>query len=76
MNKLELIHEIKEMLQTEMELTEELQLSDIEEWDSLAVIGTISLFDQLFSISVSSRQVNDCQSVNDLIKLVDAKLEL
>lgn len=75
MTKNELLEEIKETLQREEELNVDMELSDIEEWDSLANISIISLFDQLFEKVVTTYQLNECSTLNDVINLVSEKIE-
>lgn len=75
MTKVELLEEIKETLQRDEEISFEMKLEDIEEWDSLANISMISLYDQLFEIVVTADKLKECKTVNDLIELVSDKLD-
>ena len=52
-----------------------MKLQDIEEWDSLAVISTLSLYDQLFHVNITAGQLENCKTVNDLVALVADKLD-
>jgi acyl carrier protein len=63
------------MLQRDEALELDMQLSDIDEWDSLAIISMISLYDELFGVIVKTNELKNCQSVNDLINLVADKIE-
>lgn len=65
----EILSEIKEALQTEDELNVDMLLEDIEEWDSLAIISIASLYEQLFSKTISSDEIKACVTVGDLINL-------
>jgi len=75
MTKVELLEEIKETLQRDEEISFEMKLDHIEEWDSLANISMISLYDQLFEVVVTADKLKECQTVNDLIELVSDKLD-
>ena len=75
MTKVELLEEIKETLQRDEEVGLEMKLEDIEEWDSLANISMISLYDQLFEVVVTADKLKECQTVNDLVELVSDKLD-
>jgi len=75
MTKEELLNEIKEALQREDELTEDMALDDIEEWDSLSVLSIINLYDQLFSIILKYKDIEKFKTVKDLIKSVEDKLD-
>ena len=74
MTKIELLDEIKETLQKDEDITLDMRLEDIEEWDSLANISMISLYDQLFDVIVTSDDLRKCGTVDDLIALVSYKL--
>ena len=41
-------------------------------WDSLAMVSTIALFDELFNQSVNVEKLKNCQTVGDIEKLVEA----
>ncbi|WP_419773859.1 acyl carrier protein [Halarcobacter sp.] len=75
MTKQELLEEIKEVLQRDEELSLDMNLTDIEEWDSLATISIISLYDELFSKIINGDTLKSCNSVNDLIELVIDNLD-
>ncbi len=55
-------------------LTGDEELSAFESWDSLAVLGFISFADQQFSMVLSPSDINNAQTVNDLIGLFGDKV--
>lgn len=75
MTKLELLEEIKETLQRDEDVSLEMKLEDIEEWDSLATISIISLYDELFETIVKTNDIDNCKTVTDLVNLVSDKLD-
>ena len=75
MTKQELLIEMQNALQREEELDLDMRLDDIEEWDSLAVISIIALFDQLFSIIITEKQLSNCEKIEDIVNLVIDKLD-
>ena len=75
MTKYELLEEIKETLQRDEEISFAMVLEDIEEWDSLANISMISLYDQLFGVIVTSETIEECKTIGDLVQLVDDKID-
>lgn len=75
MTKLELLEEIKETLQRDEEISFDMKLEDIEEWDSLASIAMISLYDQLFELLITFDKLKKCKTVSDLVELVSDKLD-
>ena len=75
MTKLQLLDEIKEALQRDDEISIDMKLEDIEEWDSLANISIISLYDQLFETVVTANELKSCTTVEDLVNLASDKLD-
>ena len=75
MKESELLEEIKETLQRDEDLTLDMKLEDLKEWNSLANISIIALFDQLFEVVVAADELLKCQTINDLLQLVSDKLE-
>ncbi len=49
-------------------------LEDLADWDSLAVLSVISLFDKEFGVVVPADRVHECQNVNDIIALAGDKV--
>jgi hypothetical protein len=45
------------------------KLEDLEEWNSMAMIGFIALADSNNGTRISARQIVDCSTVEDLLKL-------
>jgi len=75
MKRSELLEEIKDALQREQPIDESMQLSDIEEWDSLSTLAIISLYDRLFSKALKFNEINKVKTVSDLVNLASDKLE-
>ena len=75
MTQAELLTHIQDALQRDDELTPEMKLEEIEEWDSLAIVSLISLYDTYFGISVTGNTLRECQKVDDLIAIVKDKLQ-
>lgn len=75
MTQQELLTYIQDALQRDDELKVEMNLQDLEEWDSLAIVSLISLYDTHFGISVTGNTLRDCQKVGDLITIVQEKLQ-
>lgn len=67
MTKQEFITQLRESIQTEMDLNEKTLLSEIPEWDSLAMLGLLALFDEL-EVEVGIDELEECKSVEDLLK--------
>ena len=73
--EIELLEEIKITLQREEGLSSDTKLKDIEEWDSLAYISIISLYDKLFDFLITIDKLKKYKNIGDLIKLVSNKLD-
>lgn len=62
--------EMAEILELEPdEVTPDLRLEDTN-WDSLAVVSTIALIDELYDEAISADALNDCDTVGDIEKLI------
>lgn len=75
MTKQEFLEHLKNALQRDEDLSEDMALADIEEWDSLSIISLISLYDSLFGIALSGNTLANCKIVGDLFKLTNGKIE-
>jgi len=49
-------------------------LGELDEWDSLAVLSVIALFDKELKVVVPASKVNDAKTVDDVLSLVGDKL--
>lgn len=45
------------------------RLDDLENWNSLAMLGYIALADSNSGVKLSPRQIRDCNSIDDLGRL-------
>ena len=52
------------------ELEDGFELGEL--WDSLAVVSTLALIDEVHDLSVSAEDLAECRTVGDINKLVDA----
>jgi len=74
--KLELLKKIKIILQSDKKISFDTKLKDIEEWDSVATISMIALFDELFNFIIPADLLLKCKTIDDLIKLAPDKLDI
>ncbi|MGH2305374.1 acyl carrier protein [Campylobacter taeniopygiae] len=75
MTKENFLIELQDALQTEEVLDEKTKIKDIEEWDSLAILSTIALFDTLFNIKITGDMLRECEYVDDIISLAGDMIE-
>lgn len=60
---------LEEMLElNEGDLTEETQLVNIDNWDSMAKISLIALMDEKFQKVITSEQIKNFCTVSDILK--------
>lgn len=64
-----LLREWRDVLQRDEPLAAETNLADIEEWDSLSLVGMAAFFDRKLGIQVSSETLAKCVTVRDLLNL-------
>ncbi len=67
MNKEEFINELKIAINTDSELYEDMVLEDLPEWDSLAVMCTISMFTDSLNIQMDFNEFKDLKTIKDLM---------
>ncbi|MEW9052650.1 MAG: acyl carrier protein [Neobacillus sp.] len=69
--------ELADLLEIERaDLTNEYQLEENENWDSLALISIIVMVDEHFKLSVSNEALKKCKVVGDLLNLINKQLEV
>lgn len=69
MNKEQFLEELTDVLQLEETINESTNLKELEEWDSMAHLGVISMFDIEFSKNITNAELKDIETVSDLIAL-------
>lgn len=69
MTQEQFLAQLSDAIQRDEILSADMRLDSIEEWDSLAIVSLISLYDQLFKLQVNGNALRECQSVQDLINL-------
>jgi acyl carrier protein len=75
MNKQEFLNQIEEIIEVDTDtLTGEELLEDLEDWDSLAVMGFIAMVDKHFMMTLDAEKIGQCKSVNDLCDLLGDKV--
>lgn len=70
MNEQDFLGKLTDTIDTEMELSMETVLKDIEEWDSLAVVSVIALGNTSFHKKLNARQITSQETVADLYNLL------
>jgi acyl carrier protein len=52
-------------------LSAETRLEDIPNWDSLAVLTTLALIDEVFEVQMSGQVLSACDTLDDLCKAIE-----
>lgn len=70
MNKQEMFKALEEILMLEEGiLKEDSFLADFEDWDSLAFLSLMTLFDTKLQMNITSDQIASLKTVSDILKL-------
>lgn len=67
MNKEEFLEKLQDVLERDEEITEDMVLADMEEWDSLAAMALMAFFNKSLSITLLPAEVREMKTVMDLI---------
>ena len=67
----EFLTTLKDMMDTEADLTLETKLSEVEEWDSLSLVTFLSYCNAKLNRPVEPEELKSAQTVNDLYKLLE-----
>lgn len=70
LTEVEFLDKMKEILDND-EISMDMVLSEIEEWDSLSVIGYASLANRVSKKKLSAKEIRACATISDLYKLLD-----
>ena len=66
MTKEEFLVEMQDVLQTEVNLTMETILTDLDEWDSLAMMATMAFLDKKFGVKVKIADLKTLATIGDI----------
>lgn len=70
MTKHELLEELCELMEIDTKIDVNTNLSEMEEFDSLVIMGLIALIDEHFGIVLTGTKLAKIKNVNDLITLI------
>ena len=62
--------DLQDILQRDEPLTPNTVLTDVEEWDSLAVMGCLAYFDRKFGVKTTFAQYQQVRTVADVVAMV------
>lgn len=74
MKKQDFLNELSEIMQLDTPLTGEENLEDLVEWDSMANLGVMSMFDMEFGITIKTDDLREIETVSELISLAGEQI--
>ena len=69
------LSDLSEILQREDALSGNERIEDIEEWDSLAVLGVLSFLEDDFNLEISAEELGEFESIQELTDLIKKTLK-
>ena len=75
MTRAEFIRILEEVIEADPgTLSGSTRLADIQNWDSLAVIGFIAAADEHLAASVPAQKIYQCETIDQILDLLNDKL--
>jgi acyl carrier protein len=69
--------ELAKVLEISIEKLENIKnLNHFVNWDSLAIVSTMAMIAQYFDVHVNGKQVESCQTFNDLLVLAKPVIKI
>lgn len=66
MTREEFATEMKEVLQTDAELSADTVLAELDEWDSLAIMATMAFLDKNFGVKLKLGDFSELNTIGDV----------
>lgn len=73
MDKKEFLSILKDVIETEEELSEGVVLDELDEWDSLAAMAVMAFFNKTFSVKLLPAEIKNMSTVADLLNKAGIK---
>lgn len=70
MNEQEFIRKMVDIMDTEDEIVMDSMLEEIDEWDSLSIVGFLSLCTKFAKTKVNAPEVREAKTIRDLYGLL------
>lgn len=75
MTESQFLREIEEILELdEGKLLGDEKLTNLEDWNSLAVVSFIAMVDEKVNLTLNARKIQDCTTVRDLMSLLGGSI--
>lgn len=66
MTKEEFLEQMQDVLQTDVQLTNETVLDELDEWDSLAIMATMAFLDKNFGVKSTIKDYREMKTIGDI----------
>ncbi len=64
----EFLTQMQDVLQTDEDLSFEMVLDDLDEWDSLSVMATMAFLEKSFGVKTTMKDYKDMTTIGDIAK--------
>lgn len=68
MTKAEFLEKLQDIFERDDEITEDMVLEDMDEWDSLSSMAVMAFFNKSLSITLLPAEVREMKTVAELVK--------
>ena len=68
MTKAEFLEKLQDIFERDDEITEDMVLEDMDEWDSLSSMAVMAYFNKSLSITLLPAEVREMKTVAELVK--------
>lgn len=68
MTKAEFLEKLQDIFERDNEITEDMVLEEMDEWDSLSAMAVMAFFNKTLSITLLPAEVREMKTVAELVK--------
>ncbi len=68
MTKAEFLEKLQDIFERDDEITEDMVLEEMDEWDSLSAMAVMAFFNKTLSITLLPAEVREMKTVAELVK--------
>lgn len=68
MTKAEFLEKLQDIFERDDEVTEDMVLKEMDEWDSLSAMAVMAFFNKTLSISLLPAEIREMKTVADLVR--------
>lgn len=68
MTKAEFLEKLQDIFERDDEVTEDMVLKEMDEWDSLSAMAVMAFFNKTLSISLLPAEIREMKTIADLVR--------